>query len=502
MRAMPVTYCLTRGKGYLTVKRFIRLGIIFLVFVMLAASALSEVYTGTVTKDMTIRKTRSTSGKKLGSVSANETVSILEYEDTWTKIRKEGITGYILTKNITDLAVPDAQPDEVMALYIGTATKDLTVRAKKNRNGKAIQEVHAGEQVYITELGKEWMAVLKNGIAGYVLTSGIDQITAAKEGIEVPEEFRPAPPFTPYYTATATINLAIRKKNTSNSSQVGMVSAEDSLEVMDIEGEWAHVRKNGAVGYVLAEHLRYYRRTDPYGPYIPGVEFYPNAAHVMQNVDVYDAATGEFLRTLHPGDVVAVSALDERFSVYMPYQRTRGRITATAALNFEPVRPWNMAQPGDLIAIFTTFYAESPTTAKEEGRLYNITEGVKRLNGVRIRSGEEFRFNDYCAPYTKSNGYVEGPIVNYVSDKKMGYGGGICQVSTTLYDAVLQIPVEIVKQSVHSAYGIFYAPLDMDAAVGAGNLDLRLKNVLPYDIEMRLETQDGVMCVRIYVCGS
>ena len=127
---------------------------------------------------------------------------------------------------------------------------------------------------------------------------------------------------------------------------------------------------------------------------------------------------------------------------------------------------------------------------------------MKRLNGTRIRSGEEFRFNDFCAPYTKSNGYVEGPIINYVSDKKMGYGGGICQVSTTLYDAALQIPIESVKQSVHSAYGIFYAPLDMDAAVGAGNLDLRLRNVLPYDIELRLETQDGVMCVRIYACGS
>ena len=63
---------------------------------------------------------------------------------------------------------------------------------------------------------------------------------------------------------------------------------------------------------------------------------------------------------------------------------------------------------------------------------------------------------------------------------------------------VFEIPVEIVKQQVHSSYGIFYAPLDMDAAVGAGNLDLRLKNVLPYPIEMKLETKDGVLTVRMY----
>ncbi|MBQ8094925.1 MAG: VanW family protein [Clostridia bacterium] len=481
-------------------KQIIRFCGIFLTLVMLCTSALGEIYTGTVTKDMTIRKTRSTSGKKLGNVTAGETVSIQEFGETWTMITKDGITGYILTKNVTELTLPGAPADTDAALYIGEATKDLTVRSKRSRSAQALQEIHSGDPVYITELGKEWMAIVKNGVAGYVLSSGIDQITAAREGIVVPEEFRPEPPFLALYTATADINLTLRKSNNAKASQVGMVYEGESIEVMNLDGEWAHVRKKGTVGYVLAEHLRYYRRTDPYGPYIPGVEFYPYAAHITQDVDIYDDYTGEYIRTLHAGDVIATSGMDERFSVYLPYQRTRGRIKSTSSMTFEQVHAWDFAQPGELIAIFSTFYAETPSSTKEEGRLYNISEGVKRLNGVRIHSGEEFRFNDYCAPYTRSNGYVEGPIINYVSDKKTGYGGGICQVSTTLYDAALQIPIEIVKQSVHSAYGIFYAPLDMDAAVGAGNLDLRLKNVLPYDIELRMDTQDGVMCVRIYYC--
>ena len=115
-----------------------------------------------------------------------------------------------------------------------------------------------------------------------------------------------------------------------------------------------------------------------------------------------------------------------------------------------------------------------------------------------VPAGEKFYFNDFCAPYTKGNGYALGPIVNYVSDKKLGYGGGICQVSTTLYDAILQIPIEVIKQQVHSAYGISYAPLDMDAAVGAGNIDLRLRNTLPYDIRFALQAVGGVLTVRVY----
>ena len=482
-------------------KILMRLSLI-IILLLFAVSSVADEYTGIVTKDMTIRKTRSTSGKKLGNVEEGESVSIRELGSTWSLIQKEDISGYILTKNIAELALVGAKPDEETAQYLGTATKELTLRAKKDRSAQALQEIHSGDRVYIIELGKEWMTVVKNGISGYVLSSGIDGIEAAREGIVIPEEFIPEPPFEARYTATADVNLAIRKNPDSKSSQLGVVYDGDNVEIMEILGEWSHIRKNNIIGYVLSSHLRYYKRLDPFGPYIPGVEFYPYAAHVMQDVDVFDCYTGAFIRTLHSGDVIATTAMDNRFRVYLPYQRTRGLITATSSLNFEPVRFWNEAKPGELIAVFSTYYAETPSSAREEGRLFNISEGVKRLNGIRINSGAEFHFNDYCAPYTKGNGYVEGPIINYVSDKKTGYGGGICQVSTTLYDAVLQIPIEIVLQSVHSAYGIFYAPLDMDAAVGSGNLDLRLRNVLPYDIEMRLETRDGVMCVRIYRCAN
>ena len=93
---------------------------------------------------------------------------------------------------------------------------------------------------------------------------------------------------------------------------------------------------------------------------------------------------------------------------------------------------------------------------------------------------------------------MEGPIINYVSSQKLGYGGGICQVSTTLYNAILQIPIEVIKQQVHSSYGISYVPLDMDAAVGNGNIDLRLRNTLPYDIRFALQAEGGVLTVRVY----
>ena len=203
-------------------------------------------------------------------------------------------------------------------------------------------------------------------------------------------------------------------------------------------------------------------------------------------------------RLVDRGSILAVSALDEHMAVTLPYDRTTGRIQATSNLELESVNPWDEAQMGDLIAVLSTYYDPEQRTQAQIGRLHNILQGVERLNDVIIVAGEKFYFNDFCAPYTQSNGYMEGPIVNYVSSAKLGYGGGICQVSTTLYNAILQIPVEVIKWQVHSSYGISYAPLDFDAAVGNGNIDLRLRNTLPYDVRLAMQAEGGVLTVRVY----
>ena len=476
--------------------------ICLLLLLWLAAAgmtALAQVqYTATVTKDMTIREKKSTSAKKLGSVEANELISVIEYGSEWTLIEKDGVQGYVLSKNVVDLANAEGYNDAADAQYLGVADKELTVRSEQSRSALRMQTLEAGETVYILELGKEWHRVVKQGVEGYVLSSAVSGLTPAHEGIEIPEEFREPEPFKAVYSATADVNLSIRREASADSRLLGTVYEGDSVDIMSIEGEWAYVQQGSVTGYVRADHLRYYKRYDPYGPYIPGVTWYPYAATAKQETEIYEDGTGTLLRTVPAGAVMAVSALDGAISVTLPYDRTTGRIHATGGLELEAVKPWDEAQMGDLIAVFSTYYEPEQTTDAQIGRLHNIMEGVTRLNDVVVPAGEKFYFNDFCAPYTKSNGYELGPIVNYVSDKKLGYGGGICQVSTTLYDAILQIPIEVIKQQVHSAYGISYVPLDMDAAVGAGNIDLRLRNTLPYDVRFALQAAGGVLTVRVY----
>ena len=470
--------------------------IIFLLLLALCALAgAEEIYTATVTKAMTIRATRSTSGKKLGSVEKDEVIHIIEYGSEWTRIRKAGVTGYVLSKNVVGLASAQPYDDEEDALYLGDATKSLTVREEQSRSALKLQTLDEGETVYILDLGTEWHEVIKNGVIGYVLAEPVDNIRPAHDDIELPEGFAP---FHAYYTAQADVNPSIRREQDGDSRMIGTVYEDEWVDVMEVMGEWARVRKGDADGYVLAGHLRYFKRFDPYGPTVPGVTFYPYAAVALEETEIYDAETDELLRTVPAGAIMAVSALDAEMSVTLPYDRITGRIRATGRLDLRAVSAWDRAQEGDLIAVFSTYYDPQQETQLQIGRLHNIRQGVERVDGVIVAEGESFSFNDYCAPYTQGNGYEIGPIINYTSSNHVGYGGGICQVSTTLYDAILQIPIEIIKQQVHSSYGISYVPLDMDAAVGAGNLDLRLGNTLPYDIRFSLQAEGGVLTVCVY----
>lgn len=114
---------------------------------------------------------------------------------------------------------------------------------------------------------------------------------------------------------------------------------------------------------------------------------------------------------------------------------------------------------------------------KEENTIYNIRLASEVINGILIKPQEIFSFNKYIGPAEKADGYKESTIIAnglFVN----GYGGGICQISSTLYNAALLANLTIVERYNHSVYGeaTKYVPLGQDAAIFYGFKDLRFKN--------------------------
>lgn len=113
-------------------------------------------------------------------------------------------------------------------------------------------------------------------------------------------------------------------------------------------------------------------------------------------------------------------------------------------------------------------------------RLKNIQRATELLNGIVLMPGEELSVEQMTAPYTLENGYVEGSA--YENGKVVqSIGGGLCQVSSTLYNAVLYAELEIVTRSAHSML-VSYVEPSRDAAIAEGSKDLVFKNSYEYPV--------------------
>lgn len=111
-------------------------------------------------------------------------------------------------------------------------------------------------------------------------------------------------------------------------------------------------------------------------------------------------------------------------------------------------------------------------------RVYNISLAASRVNGILVAPGEVFSFDQYLGDVTKYTGYKEAYVIK---DGKtvLGDGGGVCQVSTTLFRAILNAGLPVIQREAH-AYRVGYyeqdSPPGIDATVYYPSVDLKFKN--------------------------
>ncbi|MEI6157568.1 MAG: VanW family protein, partial [Atribacterota bacterium] len=117
---------------------------------------------------------------------------------------------------------------------------------------------------------------------------------------------------------------------------------------------------------------------------------------------------------------------------------------------------------------------ETSLLEKDEKTRFNIQKAADTLSGIIVEKGYPFSFNQVVGPAEKKDGYLETKVV--VNGKLIpGYGGGVCQVSSTLYNALLKTDAKIIERSPHSGYfpTTSYVLPGLDAAVSDGFKDLR-----------------------------
>lgn len=145
----------------------------------------------------------------------------------------------------------------------------------------------------------------------------------------------------------------------------------------------------------------------------------------------------------------------------------------------------------DVLGTFTTYYGES-----DDGRTMNVESGANHIDGTLVRPGEEVSADDLMAPYTEENGYAMA--ASYENNEVVeSMGGGICQVSTTLYNALLMAELEITERYEHSML-VSYVEPSMDAAIADDVKDLKFRNNMETPVYIEAVLSEGNITFNIY----
>ena len=145
----------------------------------------------------------------------------------------------------------------------------------------------------------------------------------------------------------------------------------------------------------------------------------------------------------------------------------------------------------DLLSSFSTKYSTSAVD-----RTTNLRLAAEKINGTVLMPGETFSYNQVVGARTIAAGYKEAPI--YVQGKVVdGLGGGICQITSTLYNAVVFANLEIVERTNHQ-FVPSYVTASRDATVVYGAIDFKFKNSRNYPIKLVCSVSGGIASFQIF----
>ena len=293
------------------------------------------------------------------------------------------------------------------------------------------------------------------------------------------------------YNAIITMNYP--KSTTSVYAQMDRLSkildtyrAGKRLQVTAVYPNWIEIKMGDKLGYVLRNRVDQVTPVDPVNTPPYGVEVYTYYAEITQETPVLfqPEPDAEILNVLTAGAKVALLGVENGYAKLV-HKREYGYIDTRLLKEITPVAP--SVELGDAdtpISVFCSFYSDNPD------RIKNLELACQRLMRV-MEPGEVLLFNETVGPFTKGNGYYPAPVLTD-GVTKMGYGGGSCQISSTLYNTVLQLPgITIVERHPHGASGAAYLPHGVDASSGA--LNFRMRN--SYDFPIRIEASCHDLCL-------
>jgi len=286
-----------------------------------------------------------------------------------------------------------------------------------------------------------WYQVSYNGKTGYIYKKFLKQTGETAAPAQQPQETTSTPAqkedkpqeTTGTVYTTAGVNMRTQPKN--GSAVICVVPQGTQVQKTGTSGNWVQISYNNQIGYVYNKYLS-------------------------------DKSTGAAQNTTQPSNTTD--------------NTTTNTTTTTKGEEFS-----------DVLGSKTTYYNSSV-----KGRTTNIRLAAEAINGTVLQPGETFSLNGIVGRRTAAKGY-QNAIIFQNGKQVEGLGGGVCQVSSTVYGAVLYADLKVTERSCHQ-FQVSYTPVSQDAAVYYGSQDFKFVNNTDNPIKIVASAGSGSLSVTIY----
>ncbi len=137
---------------------------------------------------------------------------------------------------------------------------------------------------------------------------------------------------------------------------------------------------------------------------------------------------------------------------------------------------------------------------RSRNQRHNALLSAQKLNGAVIPPGATFSFNQRIGSFSKDSGYRKAPV-SFNGQLINSFGGGVCQTSTTAYNAALHAGLEIVERNRHR-FAPNYVPPGLDAAVAYYTIDLKFKNPYTFPVKIQAKIENDRLIVGFFGAGD
>jgi len=278
----------------------------------------------------------------------------------------------------------------------------------------------------------------------------------------------------------------------SDSRVIKTMSAGNKIEIVEVTPGWVGIKTGSGIGYVMRHRIDV---TDTVDKTVPDYPITPQEYYAVidRDVEVKAAkdASSDTLSTLTEGARVSICGVEDGWAQVI-HKRVYGYINTNDLTELLPVADDVATADNETpISVFTSFYSDNPD------RIVNLGVCCKFISKV-LQPGETMNFNNEVSPFSAANGYKLAPVLKD-GETKMGYGGGSCQVSSTLWDSLMQLPgITVLRRNPHGANAASYLPHGMDAASGTNTQNFIFRNDFDFPIRIDASTHDLALFIAIY----